>query len=655
MSSTLLTEETGAKAPRKKAAQTAEVKATGSGHHVALEEANQNTRAVLTLVRKLGEAASMDAAIQQALDTIRDAFGWAYGSYWSLSAADNALHFSRESGAVNEEFRQVTMTASFREGVGLSGRAWKARDLYFTRDIGDMVDCSRAPVAKRAGVKSGVCFPVSLNGSVIGTMDFFALDTLDLSKERTDTLRNTATLVTGAIERLNGETARMEAAANAQALSEVLESVGRAETPDAAAQAALDSVRKAFGWAYGSYWKVDPSVNALRFAVESGSVNEDFRRVTLAASFREGVGLSGRAWKSRDLYFTEDLGQMVDCSRAPVAQKAGVKSGVCFPITMGGAVAGTMDFFSLETLTLSQQRLDALRKIGVLVSSAMDRLEAARAQKELAEKLRVAFATVAEKAVVLASASEELTAVSQQMSNSATETSTQAGVVSAASEQVSRNVASVATSAEEMNASIREIARNAQEAAKIATNAVKAAKETNETVRKLGESSTEIGKVIKVITSIAQQTNLLALNATIEAARAGEAGKGFAVVANEVKELAKQTAAATEEIGRKIEAIQTDTGAAVKAIAEIGQIITQINDIQNTTASAVEEQTATTNEIARNAQEAASGGNEITRNITSVSQAAQHTVQGSGNVMDASRELSNLAGELNRVVEQFKF
>ena len=146
---------------------------------------------------------------------------------------------------------------------------------------------------------------------------------------------------------------------------------------------------------------------------------------------------------------------------------------------------------------------------------------------------------------------------------------------------------------------------------------------TNATVAKLGESSAEIGNVIKVITSIAQQTNLLALNATIEAARAGEAGKGFAVVANEVKELAKQTAKATEDISRKIEAIQNDTKGAVEAIAQIGKIINQINDIQNTIASAVEEQTATTGEISRNVAEAAKGSNEIAQNITGVAQAAQ--------------------------------
>ncbi len=179
--------------------------------------------------------------------------------------------------------------------------------------------------------------------------------------------------------------------------------------------------------------------------------------------------------------------------------------------------------------------------------------------------------------------------------------------MSAAAEQVSKSVQTVAASAEEMTASIKEIARNAHEAARVATSAVRVAEVTSGTISKLGDSSIEIGKVIKVITSIAEQTNLLALNATIEAARAGEAGKGFAVVANEVKELAKETAKATEDISRKIDAIQGDTTEAVKAIKEIRGIIGQVNDISTTIASAVEEQTATTNEIGRNVAQAAAG------------------------------------------------
>jgi methyl-accepting chemotaxis protein len=164
----------------------------------------------------------------------------------------------------------------------------------------------------------------------------------------------------------------------------------------------------------------------------------------------------------------------------------------------------------------------------------------------------------------------------------------------------------------------------------------------------------EIGKVIKVITSIAQQTNLLALNATIEAARAGEAGKGFAVVANEVKELAKETAKATEEIGQKIEAIQGDSKAAVLAIGEISSIINQINDVSNTIASAVEEQTATTNEIGRNVSEAARGTTEIARNITGVATAAQNTTNGAMDTQKAAVALSEMATSLQRLMAQFK-
>jgi methyl-accepting chemotaxis protein len=269
--------------------------------------------------------------------------------------------------------------------------------------------------------------------------------------------------------------------------------------------------------------------------------------------------------------------------------------------------------------------------------------------------LRQSVSSIAHNAQALAGAAEELTSNSQQMGANADETAAQANVVSAASEQVSKNVQTVATGAEEMGASIREIAKSANEAAKIATAAVKVAETTNATISKLGESSAEIGKVIKVITSIAEQTNLLALNATIEAARAGEQGKGFAVVANEVKELAKETARATEDISRKIETIQADTEGAVSAIAQIGHVINQINDISSTIASAVEEQSATTNEIGRNVAEAAKGSSEIAANITGVATAANSTRDGAGNTLQASASLAKMASELQALVNQFQY
>lgn len=248
-----------------------------------------------------------------------------------------------------------------------------------------------------------------------------------------------------------------------------------------------------------------------------------------------------------------------------------------------------------------------------------------------------------------------LAEIIQQLSSNAEETSTQGSVVSAAAEQVSKSVKMVAVATQEMDTSIREVAKQASAAAKVATNGVKVATDTNQTVVKLTHSSQEIGKVVKVITSIAEQTNLLALNATIEAARLGDAGKGFAVVATEVKELARETAKATEEISVQIEAIQTDSKNAVEAINEINIIINRINDIQTTIASSVEEQTVTTREIGRSVQEAASGTSEIARNIVEVAAAAKNTSQGILTIKEAAAQLSRMSGYLKDLVSKFHF
>jgi len=496
-----------------------------------------------------------------------------------------------------------------------------------------------------------------------------------------------------------GEDAAAQAIAEATAVTMVLSRLSSVTSVDEAVQTALDTVRAEFGWAYGSFWKIDPAINALKFEIESGDAGPEFRKVTLEASFAYGVGLAGRTWSSGDLIFEPDLGTVTDCVRAPVAQKVGVKSGVAFPITIDGEVIGTMDFFATEALRPSAQRLDALRNVGRLVSQALERIQREAGDRaaaaELAHKvdlllevvraagegdltrpmpvsgedaigqlaggleqllgtLRESMGNIGGTADSLAVAAEQLTILSQGMGEGAAQTSERAASASSASVQVSASVQTVATAAEEMTASIREIAKNATEAATVATGAVTVAGDAQGTITSLGESSAEIGQVIKVITSIAQQTNLLALNATIEAARAGDAGKGFAVVANEVKELAKETARATEDIGQKIEAIQSDTQAAVTAIGEISEVIGRINDIQTVIASAVEEQTATTNEIARSVTEAAAGTNGIAADVTQVASAAEDTRQGAQNALESATDLASIAGELKNLVGRFR-
>jgi GAF domain-containing protein len=501
----------------------------------ARAESQENSAAVLKVVQALGRARNVADATGIALDAVRQSFGWAYGSFWRVDPQGKVLRFAAESGDAGAEFRQVTSSASFAEGVGLAGRAWRAKDLVFVADLGQLTDCVRAPVAVRAGVRSGVCFPVLADGRVIGTMDFFTTDTLDPSPQRLDTLRAVGLLVSQTLERLADAERQTAASADSAALTAVLRAVSAANNPEQAARTALDAIRTGFGWAYGSYWHVDTRDNALHFVVESGSAGEEFRRVTEQASFAEGVGLAGRAWRKRDMLFVQDLGELTDCVRSPAAQRAGVKSGVALPLIVRGTVIGTMDFFTTDVLDeLSDSRAEALRNAVLLVAEAMQRIE---------ETNRV-------------------------------------------------NAAGA-----ELVTSIEEAERNVVAATSVAAQAQSMTIDANASVRRLEESSTKIGDVVKVITSIAEQTNLLALNATIEAARAGELGKGFAVVAGEVKELAQSTARATDDVGSLVGAIQRDAVTVVEALASIGPIVDRINETQTMISGVLTEQAAVTRDI----------------------------------------------------------
>lgn len=499
-----------------------------------LREARENTAAVLAVVDALAGNRTARDAVRHVLDAVREHFGWAYGSHWRIAASGTELVFSDESGVVGEEFHQLTQTATFREGVGLSGRTWKARDVVVVPDLADLTDCVRAPAARRVGVRGGVCLPLIEDGQVTGTMDFFSTEEIVVSEVRLQTLRSIGVLVSQALERATVAEQQALDREDLTAVGAVLRAVSTADTREAAVGAALEIIRRDFGWDYGSYWKRDRAGRVLRFEKESGEVGEEFRAVTRSASFEEGVGLAGRAWHARDLVFVPDLAQVSDCVRAPVARRAGVRSGVCLPVLVHGDVVGTLDFFVMATIALSPGRMDALRSATVMLGQALERLDAA---------------------------------------------------------------ASLATAGHELVASIDEVERNVISATAVATNGRLLAEQANIEVIRLGQSSEEIGTVVSVIGRIAGQTNLLALNAAIEAARAGEAGRGFAVVANEVKDLANETARATTDVGVRIAAIQDLVADVVRSLTGISEAVGQINETQTTISGVLAEQAATTRSI----------------------------------------------------------
>jgi putative methionine-R-sulfoxide reductase with GAF domain len=497
-------------------------------------EAAANVEAVTAIVVALRDSASVPEAVATALDLVRQRFGWVYGSYWRVDPAERVLRFVQESGDAGPEFREVTRSATFREGTGLAGRAWRARDLVAVADLGRLTDCVRAPVAQRVGIRSGVCLPIVEDGAVTGTMDFFAAETLDLSPARLGTLRAIGVLVSQTLERMGAAVRQAKAAEDTRAVTDLLRTVTAATTREEAVRRALATIRDGFGWDYGSYWAIDPADRALHFVLESGSAGREFRAVTLAASFREGVGLSGRAWKSRDLYFVEDLADMTDCVRAPAARRAGVQSGVCLPILVGGEVVGTMDFFATRTLVLAPGRAAALRSAAFLLGQALERF----------------------------AATERLAEAGRQLLES-----------------------------------ITEVERNVLSATAVAADGQRLAAQANDEVAGLGDSSSRIGEVVTVIRGIADQTNLLALNATIEAARAGDAGRGFAVVANEVKELATETARATTDVHGRVTAIQEQVERVVTALAAISSLVEGINETQQVIGGVLTEQSAVTREL----------------------------------------------------------
>jgi methyl-accepting chemotaxis protein len=492
------------------------------------------------------------------------------------------------------------------------------------------------------------------------------------------------------------EIASQHTARNAEAISALLRAVSTVKDEDEVVGVVIGNVLEYFGADYAVGHKIFGD-EALFFG-QSSDLGPTARAAT-EVTFRrhEGRGLIGRAWVADTLVEAPVLAEITDDPHLRVAVGEGYVSGFALPLGPRTGTAGMIEFLSKKPLDFAPIRsalkdiitasrdaftrahedaaraaeaADNARRVEVLLDATrrvregdltvrieddgIDNIgQMADALQELVASLRVSMDQIGTTATDLQSASTHLNGLATGLGDGAETTSARAESASAAAAQTSVAIQTVASAAEEMSASIREIAQNATEAASVAGEAVGMAGGASTTIAALGDASTEISQVIKLITSIAQQTNLLALNATIEAARAGEHGKGFAVVANEVKELAGQTAKATTDIADRISAIQDRTAEAVGAVERIGEVIVRISDIQTTIASAVEEQTATTNEIARSVTEAARGADGIASDVGEVAAAAEHASASAAQTLQAAVDLDGTAGRLQEMVSRF--
>jgi methyl-accepting chemotaxis protein len=485
--------------------------------------------------------------------------------------------------------------------------------------------------------------------AALATAQAYLID-IDMQQSNATIALNRALLATTDAERAHADALLSTAADTGRKDLAKIRELGMpaaAAQPLAVLEAEFDKYLKAEAAAFGAAKAADPAGPAAK--------------ALLAADDRRAEGIVKYLTDTRN-----QLEALVDSAAGEASSKAtSVQISVAIVLAVAVAVLGAIGWALVRTVRralygLRDRMTDIAEGEGDLTARLPEQAtdetgEVARAVNKFIARVQQVIRQMAGAANTLDGSVQTLSAMTAQMSANAEQTSGQAAAVTRSADDVSRNVSTLSAGSEQMTASIREISVNASEAAQVANNAVSIASTARTTVAELSAASDEIDNVVKLITSIAEQTNLLALNATIEAARAGESGKGFAVVAGEVKELAQETAKATDDITHRVAAIHGGTTAAVESIGTVTDIVGRISDFSTTIASAVEEQTATTNEMSRNVVETADAAGQIAENINHVAAGAASTSEAAGEASRTTDNVATVVGDLKTTVGNFRY